>query len=377
MTENLLDQKPEINSSKDNVAEYLQQNNIKNITFVFAHPDDLEGYAAGLFSNLMKMNGLIDPSTIKLIVATNGAGGVKNEVDRLGIVETRMKEQLASLESLGWEFAQTNTKFLGLEDGDIDSDALNRALEIELGEGGPDLIITHDDNAWGHSSNSSPEETDEYVQNHPDHRACANSVDSVIKGRDVKVLKATWDGSEAKIISEYAPGVKINSFKYHQSQYSQNHGSMDLIENKLNRVGDKRFEYFKESRPENTQNEFKATLLSGLGRALSNDMPMRRLEQVITQNGIRSADAILEVDEQILKKTLIETIRNNGIDVLLLKTLNVGLLKIIDKVMMFEASVAVQGVQGAPRPVRMFMYPDEQGDLLIDEKRYRFVKGLW
>lgn len=245
MESELIHNQYENTPSPQSFTEFLIANpQIRNISLVFAHPDDPEGYAGGLLSQLAVINSQkspVDRYTIDITIVTDGANGTTDLAVSANLAATRRIEQLAGLAIvLGDQYNFTSINFLDHPDSKIDIAKLTTEIAELVDRNGSDLIITHDTKKWGYpSSNPNPTMA---VQNHADHRDTANAVITVIArmedaGSDniPLLLKATWEPADIEV--EFDPQTKLEALKAHTSQYSPTMG--DIV-HQLNR-GEQRY----------------------------------------------------------------------------------------------------------------------------------------
>ncbi|MEI7580136.1 MAG: PIG-L family deacetylase [bacterium] len=391
---------------RDNVFEYLQLNNIKKITFVFAHPDDLEGYAGGLFHQLMELGDRLGLN-VKLVVATDGANGTKNQLDRNGLITTRQNEQLAGLDYLGMpkEVQQTNVDFFNIVDGTLaeHETEFEEHLQEQFAIVAPDLVITHNLEVMGRSGNLRQGEENDFVQNHPDHRATARVIQKlrqeggVLAGK--QVLQASWSPKDNKLTAGYQAGLKIEALRQHQSQHSQNHQEMDAIEYDLNNYGDQlpRYEFFAELEPAAAE-PIKQTLFTAAGAVIENAVFSRLdFNNIKAENPLRIRNAQKSVDispegtkegaiEEInyteltnLRREIINRARAINADLLIIDEVDDEFLAIIDKVLMYDVSIHLdeEGIEGKPVAVRKLLIPHEKGNVDYAGKKYFYVNFRW
>lgn len=379
----------------DNLNEFLGNNpQVKNITFVFAHPDDIEGYAGGLVNRLAKINASRNQEerySLNFVVVTDGANGTKDATDRAELVRTRQQEQLEGLKVLfnspegeepeelistqqgqqKYAFTQANASvtFLNHQDSNVDQERLVNELEVVLAESGGDLIITHDSREWGRPV--SEENPYLAVQNHSDHRAVSKSVSNLLaKLEDAGVenipilLRPTWEASDISV--GFESNNKKLALSKHDSQYSVNQLEMNKIVDELNAVGSERFEFFElvDLEEEHTT-VFRNTLLSLAGEQARLLMkPEQQLAETFTRFNIRNVLLLGEIPEEPWKlndsnvtKLLLTIenwnrdiferyIRENKIDFLVIPSdLPVNILDDIHSVMMFLSSVNHEGFE--------------------------------
>lgn len=285
---------------QDNLSEFLATNpGIRNINFVYAHPDDIDGYSGGLVSRLAGINASRSADAkfnFNFVVVTDGANGTKEAINRRQLIDQRQMEQLNSIKTLfntpevpeilsenGKDRAlltESNVKvtFLNHPDSNLYEERLVEELASELFTDGTDLIITHDSQSWG-----KPERfkgTTRSVQNHYDHQSVSKAVSDTIgklEQSDVEnipvMLRAKWGKTNSDLAVNFNPEAKRRALQAHESQYQQNNAEMDRIIDEMNDVEGEKFEFFEIVNPEiRRQFAFKDRLVELVGHSIQSNI---------------------------------------------------------------------------------------------------------
>lgn len=401
---------------ENNVEIFLRENSIRDILFVFAHPDDPEGYAAGLINNLTTINQRRSDEeklNIKIIIATDGANGTTDLDARKELKEIRKSEQLAGAEFLGIENPSESVEFLNYVDGNLPENLDDLTQKISEQVSSSDLVITHDSRPWGRPQHL--ENPESAVQNHPDHRACAKAVQNAITNQDEKpiLIQATWDVMEADLMSQYSIGLKKDALRLHKSQYQQNQTQMDLIEDMLNNFEDfiPRYEFFRRIDLEHIQN-LQSSLLRRLGISLregniqQSPQPIE-IQTMLQRNNVKNIlfishddttsenqpfyeevkiDGKLNIvrvnskglDETQLLQEVVQACRENKID-LIVPDLQEEIIEAILEAIMYKSGLPYYETDGdvEPHQVKMMAFLDPNGNTKVGEYTYQFFSGMW
>ncbi|MBP9758493.1 PIG-L family deacetylase [Candidatus Dojkabacteria bacterium] len=412
---------------QDNLNEFLTNNpQIRNITFVFAHPDDIEGYAGGLVNRLATINeGKVqeDKYSLNFVVVTDGANGTQDVKDRDELIRTRQQEQLEGLKVLfnspkgeeannqgstqqghqKYVFTQSNASvtFLNHPDSNVDEERLVDELDNVLKESGGDLIITHDKKEWGRPVS----EKNPYlaVQNHSDHRKVSKAMLHLIgKLEDAGVedipilLRSKWEESDISV--SFDGNIKKSALAEHNSQYIPNQVEMDRIVDELNAVESERFEFYEVVNPDlEFKKRLKRTLLNVAGEQAK--VLMNR-EELLTESFKRfhienimligevpddnwkfdgTTPSRFKIDENNWDRNIFERyIREHNIDFLVIPAdLPDNILDDIHAVMMFLSSVSHKGFEELkPHKIKGAAYAIK-GTKGITLKQYLINIGLW
>lgn len=110
----------------------------QKILVVLGHPDDLEVYAGGTIARLITLG-----KEVRSVKVTMGdKGSQQKEISQKELSEIRLKEDTASMSSLG--IMPQNNVYLRFEDGTVENTlSIIKAITEQIRTFQPDIIITH------------------------------------------------------------------------------------------------------------------------------------------------------------------------------------------------------------------------------------------
>jgi len=173
----------------------LKKENIKNILFIYPHPDDESMVSGGMIAQVARDKDF----NIFVVDITKGDRGdelLKLPPEELGKV--RELEYNKALKILG----VSNPEIWDFPDGSVpanENDLKKRIIEY-IEENKIDLVVTFE--RWG-------------IYGHQDHVALSKVVNEVVTEKDIKVLYSTISPKIAKVMNlkQYISGLDLHDFE--------------------------------------------------------------------------------------------------------------------------------------------------------------------